>query len=65
MSPFLGSTAVAAGLVTPAQLRGPRFRRLFRGVYLDGSATVDHVTLCRAVALVLPPGAALSHRARR
>jgi hypothetical protein len=60
--PFVGSAAVAAGLVTPAQLRGPRFRRLFRGIYLEGSATVDHLTLCRAAALVLPPGAALSHR---
>jgi hypothetical protein len=61
-TPFLGSAAVAAGLVTPAQLRGPRFRRLFRGVYVARSAVVDHHTLCRAAALLLPAGAALSHR---
>ncbi|GAA0919891.1 DUF559 domain-containing protein [Virgisporangium aurantiacum] len=60
--PFLGSAAITAGLVTPARLRGPHFRRLFRGVYLDRSETVDHMTLCRAAALLLPPGAALSHR---
>jgi hypothetical protein len=60
--PFLGSAAVSAGLVTPTQLRGSRFQRLFRGVYLDRSATVDHLTLCRAATLLLPPGAALSHR---
>jgi hypothetical protein len=60
--PFLGSAAVAGGRVTPAQLRGPRFRRLFRGVYVERSAVVDHYMLCRAAALLLPAGAALSHR---
>jgi very-short-patch-repair endonuclease len=30
---FRGTLAVAAGLVTPDQLRGPRFRRLFPGTY--------------------------------
>ena len=62
MSPFLGSTAITAGLVTPTQLRDSRFRRLFRDVYVDRSAPVDHRMLCRAAALLLPPGAALSHR---
>ncbi|GAA0900082.1 hypothetical protein GCM10009557_76190 [Virgisporangium ochraceum] len=60
--PFLGSVAVTAGLVTPARLRGPRFRRLFRGVYVERATVVDHYTLCRAATLLLPPGAALSHR---
>jgi hypothetical protein len=60
--PFLGSAAVSNGQVTPAQLRGPRFRRLFHGVYVDRSEPVDHYALCRAAALLLPPGAALSHR---
>jgi hypothetical protein len=60
--PFLGSRAVAAGLVTPAQLRGPRFRRVFRGVYVERTTAIDHYLLCRAAALLLPPGAALSHR---
>lgn len=32
--PFRGAEAVARGLVTPAQLRGPRYVALFRGVHL-------------------------------
>ena len=31
---FRGSHAVAAGLVTPDRLRGPRFRRMFPGIYV-------------------------------
>ncbi|MCE3551741.1 endonuclease domain-containing protein [Pseudonocardia sp. RS11V-5] len=31
---FRGSAAVAAGLVTPGMLRGPRFRRVFPDVYV-------------------------------
>ena len=31
---FRGSLAVAAGLVTPGQLRGPRFLRLFPDTYV-------------------------------
>lgn len=61
-APFLGSRAITAGIVTPARLRGPGFRRLFRGVYVERAAVVDHDTLCRAAALLLPAGAALSHR---
>ncbi|MGH3897425.1 MAG: hypothetical protein ACRDTA_04065 [Pseudonocardiaceae bacterium] len=30
MAPLRGSLAVAGGLVTKGQLRGPEFRRLFR-----------------------------------
>ena len=41
-SPFRGSAARAAGLVSPGVLRGPRFRRLFPDVYL---ATDVEVTL--------------------
>ncbi len=33
-APFRGSLAVAAGLVTKGQLRGPGFRRLFPDIYL-------------------------------
>jgi len=61
-TPFRGSTAVAQGLITTAQLRGSAWTRLFRDVYIHASAQVDHLTLCQAVALILPPGAALSHR---
>jgi hypothetical protein len=61
LSPFRGSTAVAKGLVTARQLTGRRFRRLFHDVYVLASVTVDDLTLCRAAALLLPPGGALSH----
>lgn len=39
--PFRGSAAVAAGSVTRAQLRGPRFRRLYPDVYLSADQVVD------------------------
>lgn len=35
--PFRGSTAVAAGLVTKNELRGPHYQRLFPDVYLAAS----------------------------
>ena len=60
--PFRGTVAVAAGLLTEQQLRGPAWRRLFRDVYICADALVDHLTLCKAAALLLPAGAALSHR---
>lgn len=60
--PFRGTVAVAAGLLTPDQLRGPAWRRLFRDVYVHAAMPVDHLTLCKAAALLLPAGAALSHR---
>jgi hypothetical protein len=60
--PFRGSVAVAAGLLTARQLRNPAWRRLFHDVYICADATVDHLTLCQAAALLLPAGAALSHR---
>jgi hypothetical protein len=60
--PFRGSIAIAAGLLTMQQLRGPAWRRLFRDVYICADARVDHLTLCKAAALLLPTGAALSHR---
>jgi hypothetical protein len=60
--PFRGSVATAAGLLTMQQLRGAAWRRLFRDVYICADAPVDHLTLCKAAALLLPAGAALSHR---
>jgi len=60
--PFRGGAVIARGLLTRAQLAGPAWRRLFRDVYVAADAVVDHLTLCRAAALLLPPGAALSHR---
>jgi very-short-patch-repair endonuclease len=47
-TPFRGSTAVAAGLLTCGRLRGPRFRRLFRDVYVLSSVEVDLALLARA-----------------
>jgi hypothetical protein len=60
--PFRGSVAVAAGLLTARRLDSPAWRRLFRDVYICAEATVDHLTACQAAALLLPAGAALSHR---
>lgn len=59
---FLGSSAVAAGLLSARQLEGPAWRRLFRGVYIAADAGIDHLVRCKAAALLLPAGAALSHR---
>jgi hypothetical protein len=60
--PFRGSIAIADGLLTPAGLRSATWRRLFRDVYIHVDATVDHLMLCTAAALLLPSGGALSHR---
>lgn len=46
--PFRGSAAVAAGLVTPKELRGPRFRRLFRDTYVLATVKVDPALLAVA-----------------
>lgn len=50
--PFVGSAAVAAGLVTADQLRGPRFTRLFRGIFVRSDVEVDFAVRCRAAALL-------------
>lgn len=52
-SPFLGSAAVAAGLVTTKALRGPRFRRLFTGVFVRADVEVDLALRSRAAYLVV------------
>src|ERR1700712_5144150 len=51
---FRGSEAVAAGLLTRGQLRGPSVKRLFRDVYVDGRTTVTHEVRCRGATLALP-----------
>ena len=58
--PFLAATALASG-VTPKQLRGPLFRRLFRGVYVAAGTAPDPVQRVRAALLLHPPGAFASH----
>ena len=52
---FLGSHAVAAGLLTKPQLRNRSYRRLVQGVYADPGLDFDHRLRCRGVALLLPP----------
>ena len=53
--PFRGSAAVAAGLLTWGQLRGPRFQRLFPDVY--GPADLEpNLALRSAAAAVLVDG---------
>lgn len=49
---FRGCDAVEAGLLTPAQLRGPHVRRLFVGVYCPARQRVDHLLRCHGVALL-------------
>jgi very-short-patch-repair endonuclease len=61
-TPFLGSRAIAAGLLTRKQLRGKGWRRLLQDVYVRCGVPVDHLTRARAVALVLPEGAVISGR---
>jgi Protein of unknown function (DUF559) len=47
--PFRGSEAVAAGLLTPNHLRGPRFRRLYPDVYVrSGDREPDLLLRSRA-----------------
>src|SRR5947209_10663948 len=59
---FRGSVALRAGGLTPTALRGPRWRRLFRDVYLPARVPVDHLVRCRGAALLLPAEAALAGR---
>jgi very-short-patch-repair endonuclease len=55
--PFRGTQAVAAGALTPKMLRGPRFRRLFRDVYVAADVEVDlALRSCAAYLLVEGPG---------
>lgn len=56
---FIGSHAVAAGLLSGQQLRTNGYRRLIHGVYADPSLPMDHRLRCRGVALLLPPGVAI------
>jgi very-short-patch-repair endonuclease len=51
--PFRGSDAVAAGLVTSKALRGPRFRRLFTGIYVRADVEVTFEVRSRAAYLLL------------
>jgi hypothetical protein len=61
-APFLGTKAIAAGLVTRRQLQGDAWIRLFRDVYASASLPNDHMLKVWAAALILPKGAAIAGR---
>jgi very-short-patch-repair endonuclease len=51
--PFRGSAAIASGLLTRGQLRGPRFRRLFPDVYAPAALEADLALRSRAAGLLV------------
>ena len=51
--PFRGTEAVAAGLVSPDQLRGPRYRRVYPDVYLPSGVELDLCARSRAAYLLV------------
>ena len=58
--PFTRADALAAG-ISPAALRGPNFRTVFRGVYIH-AAVPDHPLIrVRAALMIHPPGAFASY----
>jgi very-short-patch-repair endonuclease len=59
---FRGSAARKHGYVTAAQLRGPRFRRLFQDVYAPAHLPVTHELRCRGAALIVPAEAVVTGR---
>ncbi|WP_040337363.1 hypothetical protein [Candidatus Blastococcus massiliensis] len=60
-TPFLASSAVAAGLVTERQLEGAAWRRLVHGVYVHRDVPVTHLLRAEAALLRLP-GAVVTGR---
>lgn len=57
---FRGRDAVAAGLLTKGQLRGPRVRRVLRGVYAPAQVPLTHRVRCAAAGLVIDPAAQIT-----
>ncbi len=57
---FRGSTVVRRGLLTPNQLRGPAWRRLFHGVYIHVDRPITHATRARAAAALVVPGSVVT-----
>ncbi|MGH3499371.1 MAG: hypothetical protein ACRDQA_00490 [Nocardioidaceae bacterium] len=58
--PFTRADAVAAG-ITPKLLRGSRFRRVFRGVYVGGDVPLTPDVRTLAALALHPPGGFASH----
>jgi very-short-patch-repair endonuclease len=57
---FRGTTAVQRGLLSPDDLRGPHWRRLFPDVHADVRLEITHTVLARTVARLLLPHAVVS-----
>ena len=58
--PFTRADAIAAG-IPPAELRGSRFRRIFRGVYIRAEVPGHPLIRVRAALVIHPPEAFASH----
>src|SRR5437660_6711005 len=61
--PFLGSQAIAAGLITRAALRGDAWRHLFHDVYVAAAVADSYLLRIKGAALRLPTGAVITGRA--
>jgi hypothetical protein len=59
---FRGSAAVAASVLTPRQLDGRRWHRLFRDVYADAVLDRDHMLAVRGAVLLMPANALITGR---
>jgi hypothetical protein len=59
---FLGSHAVAEGLLTREQLQRGLYRRVLRNVYADPGLPHDHALVARAAALLMPTDAVIGGR---
>lgn len=58
--PFRGADAVARGLLTPRQLRGASWRRLFPGVHVHRDVEVTHALRALAAASLVVPDAVVT-----
>jgi very-short-patch-repair endonuclease len=63
-APFRRREAVGAGLLTPDELRGPRWHRLYQGIYIERAAfaSTNHHMWCAAAQLAMPAGAVIGGR---
>lgn len=58
--PFTRADAIAAG-IDPGLLRGRRFRRIFKGVYISADVPPSPLHRVEAAVILHPPGAFASH----
>jgi very-short-patch-repair endonuclease len=59
---FRGSSAVACGLLTENELRGPAWLRVFRDVYACSTVALTHELRARSAAVFVAPGAVVTGR---